>query len=56
MAEALFLSVESPAAGDPVAARAAGRLIGAANADAARDWEAARARWAAFAEVRRPWA
>ncbi|MEO1721473.1 MAG: CYTH and CHAD domain-containing protein [Pseudomonadota bacterium] len=56
MAEALFLAANAPGANEPAAARAAGRLIGAANADAARDWAEARSRWAAFAAVPRPWA
>ncbi|MEM7500090.1 MAG: CHAD domain-containing protein [Pseudomonadota bacterium] len=55
MAEALFLGPDAPCADDPAASRAAGRLIGAANADALRDWEAARAAWDAFAEAPRPW-
>ncbi|MEM6680194.1 MAG: CYTH and CHAD domain-containing protein [Pseudomonadota bacterium] len=56
MAEALFLAENAPCASDPAASRAAGRLIGAANAAAEHDWAAAQIRWQDFAAVPRPWA
>ncbi|MGF1551853.1 MAG: CHAD domain-containing protein [Paracoccaceae bacterium] len=54
-AEALFLASDAPAADDPVAMRAAGRLIGTRLTAAERAWEEAVARWHAFAKTPRPW-
>ncbi|MEO1457273.1 MAG: CYTH and CHAD domain-containing protein [Pseudomonadota bacterium] len=55
VAETLFLAPNGPGVGNPVAARAAGRLIGARNAGAEQAWAEAQARWEVFAAARRPW-
>ncbi|MEM9783080.1 MAG: CHAD domain-containing protein, partial [Pseudomonadota bacterium] len=55
MAEALFLADDAPAAHDPAAARAAGRLIGGSLAMADHAWEGVLARWRDFEKARRPW-
>ncbi|MEL6337297.1 MAG: CYTH and CHAD domain-containing protein [Pseudomonadota bacterium] len=56
MAEELFLAPNAPAADDPLAARAAGRLIGGAERAADHAWEMAKTRWDGFAATKRPWA
>ncbi|MEM6676578.1 MAG: CHAD domain-containing protein [Pseudomonadota bacterium] len=55
LAEHLLLSTDAPGGDDPAAMRAAGRLIGAGNAMAERDWERAQMLWHGFAAVPRPW-
>lgn len=49
MAEGHLMAPDGPGAGDPLAQRAAGRLIGAAQAQADRLWPAAVADWKALA-------
>ncbi|MEM0943557.1 MAG: CHAD domain-containing protein [Pseudomonadota bacterium] len=55
MAEALFLSPDAPAARDPQAQRAAGRVIGARLALAEIAWHDAQTRWADLVQVPRFW-
>lgn len=50
MAETFLTAPDAPGAGDPLAQRAAGRLIGAAMAEADRLWPEARADWKALAD------
>lgn len=50
MAEAYLLAPESPGADDPLAQRAAGRLLGAAQAESDRLWPKAVSDWHALAQ------
>ncbi len=55
MAETVLLGPDAPAARDPAAQRAVGRLLGAGASEAERRWTRARADWAALAQARRFW-
>ncbi len=55
MAETILLAPDAPAARDPAAQRAVGRLLGAGEAEAARRWMRARDDWAALAREKRFW-
>lgn len=46
--EAVFLQPDAPAASDPAACRAAGRVIGAVQCEARADWEQVVRRWKLF--------
>ncbi len=53
--EALFLQADAPAASDPAACRAAGRVIGVAQYRAREDWEQLVRRWHFFREQQPFW-
>ncbi|NCM96053.1 MAG: CHAD domain-containing protein [Rhodobacterales bacterium] len=55
-AETLLLGPDAPAARDPAAQRAVGRLLGAGEAESARRWARARDDWAALAQAKHFWA
>ncbi|MBK0397639.1 CHAD domain-containing protein [Limibaculum sp. M0105] len=55
MAEAMFMTEDAFAGGNPAAARAAGRVIGARAALAEEDWQTARDRWHALKSVKPFW-
>ncbi len=55
MAEGLLTGEDAPCAQDPVAQRAAGRLLGRMAAEGEADWARAQAQWDAFEDARPFW-